>query len=707
MHRRIALVVVAFALGVTLWSVLRAQNQQKSAAAGQPPNIEAVKKAWVALSAQGFVAAVPKALEEQATDAATRKAFEDAAHAEAARRLVSTDIAATGSYAVLNTLVAWGKDLLSEEQRTALRAAVAKRSEKPADLGYEEMTAKVALEQALGFDAGDIKKLIQEWLVGRDRAKEAESSLEWCCAMLAQSPAAANRSLSVHWSGSIRPPRDGQYTFSASLLRIDLDAQALSARAAMTVSIDGKVVLDTSSGNPIGQPVALSADKDSAIEVAFRHQHSEDAINYRQPAVAMLYWEGPDLTRQLVPTSALSPSPGGAPAPAHGLRGDYEYLKPDGQKIASTRVDPQIDFLWTYGDTFGHQDNDASDLWQLVVRELVARYQTDESRRAFAATLKKDPGSPLWAWQRTVELMNSQQRSEVLKAYQNDPQVMQALSLFTMSRLFLLFRAGAEPETIDLAGQWMQSHNPVEPVFTVEPFLDNRAQFYNFGDALAFVYPAGRKQFEDKYLALPDGRCCLGVAYCLAYAYAYVNDLDTWTGKLDARLADKQLAGDQRVDWLLARAQAEELRGDSGARWIYFPERYEAGWGWLDEASLAAASEPVALRVFREKLARTVNMNWRLRLPDLVQDAERRFTAAESKAALKEWKASADEVARAFDAMPAARAQEALAAHKSELTRRMQMAADRKDQSSVERYQKLINRLPAPAAPAGPAGPSP
>src|SRR5690606_40453907 len=58
---------------------------------------------------------------------------------------------------------------------------------------------------------------------------------------------------------------------------------------------------------------------------------------------------------------------------------------------------------------------------------------------------------------------------------------------------------------------------------------------------------------------------------------------------------------DKRVDWLLARAQAEELRGTDARRFTLLPERVHAGWGYLDEASLTAKTESTAMRVIQER----------------------------------------------------------------------------------------------------------
>ena len=117
-------------------------------------------------------------------------------------------------------------------------------------------------------------------------------------------------------------------------------------------------------------------------------------------------------------------------------------------------------------------------------------------------------------------------------------------------------------------------------------------------------YPAHLDRFDQDYLILPDGQCVLGVAYTLAYGYWVGGRIEQWVDRLEARLADEQLTGDRRVNWLLARAQAEEIRRSPPYEHWLTVDRFLAGRGWIEEACLVAQSEPVRLRAYRELAAR-------------------------------------------------------------------------------------------------------
>ena len=66
-----------------------------------------------------------------------------------------------------------------------------------------------------------------------------------------------------------------------------------------------------------------------------------------------------------------------------------------------------------------------------------------------------------------------------------------------------------------------------------------------------------------------------------------------WIERLEARLADESLTGDRRVNWLLARAQAEEIRRGRPHEHYLTVERPLAGRAWIEEATLVAESEGV------------------------------------------------------------------------------------------------------------------
>ena len=79
---------------------------------------------------------------------------------------------------------------------------------------------------------------------------------------------------------------------------------------------------------------------------------------------------------------------------------------------------------------------------------------------------------------------------------------------------------------------------------------------------------------------------------------------EEWIDQLEARLADEQLSGDRAGE--LAAGPRRRKRSAPARRvqhWFSL-DRFLAGRGWIEEATLVADSEPVRLRAFQELAAR-------------------------------------------------------------------------------------------------------
>ena len=109
---------------------------------------------------------------------------------------------------------------------------------------------------------------------------------------------------------------------------------------------------------------------------------------------------------------------------------------------------------------------------------------------------------------------------------------------------------------------------------------------------------------QSHHLELPDGRCSLPVGYTLNYGYHTTGRLAGWRELLDAKLDDLSLSGDQRVNWLLLRAHAEEIRNGPRRPYFQFAEQILHGRRWLDEALAVASSAEAKARVAGELAAR-------------------------------------------------------------------------------------------------------
>ena len=161
--------------------------------------------------------------------------------------------------------------------------------------------------------------------------------------------------------------------------------------------------------------------------------------------------------------------------------------------------------------------------------------------------------------------------------------------------------------------------------------------------------------------------------------------------RLEARLADEQLTGDRRVNWLLARAQAEEIRRSPPYEHWLTVDRFLAGRGWIEEACLVAQSEPVRLRAYRELAAR-LTAEERLDAAQRMLDAAAgRCPSAESTTALAQWRGELDAQRQAVEERRARQEAAAQDAYRARLRTRYQRATDAGDAPAAARYKDLLS----------------
>ena len=256
-------------------------------------------------------------------------------------------------------------------------------------------------------------------------------------------------------------------------------------------------------------------------------------------------------------------------------------------------------------------------------------------------------------------------------------------------------RIGAPSDALKVVGIWARAHADLQPEFAVDFYQANRRIYRKLARHVVWQYREHLDQLEEKYLVMPDGSCALPVAYTLSYGYWVEKRINAWIDILDARLDNDQLDGDQRVSWLLARAQAEEIRRSPGGRFLMSRERSLAGLGWIQEATMVAESEPARLRVYQEMAAR-FSVDERLDAAGAMLDkAATRCTSGPSVKLLAKWRAELGELSQAFQVRHEAQETFAQQAYADRLKRRHQTALDRGDSQAVMRYEQLLTKAGA------------
>ena len=165
-----------------------------------------------------------------------------------------------------------------------------------------------------------------------------------------------------------------------------------------------------------------------------------------------------------------------------------------------------------------------------------------------------------------------------------------------------------------------------------------------------------------------------------------------WITQLEARLEDAQLTGDRRVNWLLSRGQAQELRRSTPHRYRRPIGRFLAGEGYLEEATLVAESEPQRLRAYQELAVRMAAYERIDGALAMLERAGERCTSAASSAALTQWRGEVEALRRAFEERREQRETLARSAYSQRLQARRQRALARGDSQASTRYEQLLQQ---------------
>jgi hypothetical protein len=601
-----------------------------------------LKKEWPTLSNEDFAKSGRKA-GKMGMSRALRKSLSQALGRESQKRLLNSDAIEKDDYYTLNALVVWGLPYLTASQKAALgeRARARSSAESIVTFPLVDLQRRKRLLSDLGL--GELgKKEITQWLDGRELVDIQTSDLEWLCFEASETDTSKHRWLEVKWEGFVQAPKTGSYTFSPGDLRIESKIPKATSLTTMKVWIDDVLVMDTHpTEGPQSKPVELKAESPSAVRVEFHHRHYGPEMNARYPALARLFWEGPGIARQLVPSENLLPPEASRKKNPNGLSAEYACLPAEGVGTIPNKsysIDPQIDFWWTTANSFGSRHMKQGSPLHTVVEELVTRYTQPEYLKEFSESFYTKEVD-LSAWRRMAELMTPKQRATVLNAARETDSFMNGGSTFVL-RTTEIFRGGAEDEAFKLLGQWCHHRSSVRalPIAWLWVSSTRNSAWLPIGELIAMENPEGPGIVEENYLQFADGRCCEWTATALSYAYALQGKLDTWIEKLDARLADPSLKGDNRVYWLLARAHAEEVRsGGPVAPYVLGNEQPTAGFKFLDEAGLAAETEAVYLRVAEEQLSRLASVENKEQAAAFLVELQDRYTSPEAKAEFAYW----------------------------------------------------------------------
>jgi hypothetical protein len=527
------------------------------------------------------------------------------------------------SYQTLLALASVGQAQLDQWTVAQAKSALIARTDSWTGKPYSEMRAKVMLMRRLRVP--DPVSVLQgrNWVVAggtADQVPQTDLCYDFVRQMFSDFKVISG-AFTATWTGQINVPQTGDYTFSISPIDANMGYGSPPATVSTTVSLGGQPIITAKP--PTGpDPASLLATQSAFVPTSNWATQSNAVTLTAGTAVniqisvsvdaprtlpigtlhAVLFWQGPGIATSAVPASAFTQPQNGAP----GLQAAYAWTA-NGQQQTLTRTDPMIDFSWTNSAIILAQDptsaNQSADaMWQAMTStDFITSY-------ANATPVKLHPF--LRQPEEVSCGLSSARRQAFLDLLVQNPALLDAMDAAHAVDFFQSFRVGAPDKALNVFGAWSARQPDSMCALAQDRSFDRSAQTALAGMAILTTQQLASQAttLEQQSLQLSDGRCSLPVAYALSYSYLGRGRLSDWIATLDAKLADQTVTGDLRVNWLLARGQAEEFT-------ILAPQQYPfgtlypssspmAGQSYLYQAVNAAQTPAVKVRAAKEIAAR-------------------------------------------------------------------------------------------------------
>ena len=589
---------------------------------------------------------------------------------------------------------------LNPDLREQLKAAVIARQDDWTGKHFDEVGKKLRLMGYMGIDIGDVANEAKKWKTsGGDMSQVWDEYLPYIH-LLYEEPQIVRTGFSVKWQGKVTATSTGNYTFSISPHNVNaihnMSSSGYYLQESMKVTVGGQQIVSAApeQWNPVGSTVSMTAGQPVDIVV----EMEVDSPKLPRFAVhALLFWEGPGVAKQIVPKSQLT-TPNGS---QNGLEAIYSWKNEAGETESLTRIDDSVDFTWNKGELAlstdtTYQKQGMNILWTKTMTS--AALGTFENSLPSTANSyhRIDEHLLLGVPEGSADGLTMTQRKDFLTELVSHPKILKSMNARQIGDICMAFRYGMGDLTGEVFGAWAiqnKDHSSeLKADFKVRRVDGiSRTVFLNL--ATCFTQELSWDEIQKiktDYLEMENGSCCLPVAYVLGYCYLSQNRFQEWIDFLISKLEDDSLTGDQRVNWLLARAHAQEIRLGPAKPFTIPWERPLDGRVWIEEASLIANSGPVKARVAKEMAARLLAIYQFDQAKSTLENV-----SSSSPTQITGWLIAVNHYKSAHEKDQADKAQAAKAAYIGNLKKRQEKAIDRGDQEAADRYDALIQTAEA------------
>jgi len=536
---------------------------------------------------------------------------------------------------------------------------------------------------------------VETWLQRNDWRELPVKEQAWLCDALSGLDKIDKRAFSVRWTGLLRVPATGSYTFSQLAIP--------GAEGSFQLWIDDRLILDN---------VAASAKEDdrSAVQkslpggavvltagtsVSFRLDYVRAPV-VPQPGVmrlpgfpaAVLAWQSDVLDRQVVPSGAFSTQEG-----APGVTGEYFSDTTFTQQVA-TRIDPNVDFMWDVGLVATEQQPSRREIVSQVAARIAAPGFLNSLDPAEAKNFIQEQLPVLFG------VMSASERVAVLQVVSEQPDLLHFLTFPQMAAALRWYSTLADSAgATDLFVKWgkmaplPRTQLGFSPGRSPGGYLNLNVEPY-FRLSRLFLGENVNANIDalSAHIATEDGSCNLTVAYVLMCVCRMAEKQTIIFDLIDEPVHDEDLDPEIRSTWLIAEAFALETLLD----YDFQPGR---GLGPLHEALDIAETPATRFWLLQEIVARLIALDQVDQARSKIESVREQFTSEDQRVQMDAWLAKGIELQTHYEDVRAQMAEEAdtlvMGEYLQELRRRSVVADQQGDQLSLHRYQQSIAALEA------------
>lgn len=430
---------------------------------------------------------------------------------------------------------------------------------------------------------GSGRERVADWVESHDLDATSVDDLTWLAVRLGANEKSSQFELRVEWTGSLIPTKTGSFLFSGGAESFALRTVSARSEQSVRIWVDGTEI----AGSSIEAAVPVSLEAGQAVPVRVELSHLRDGrLGIRGiPVAAALRWKEANSGEfSTVPSASLKTASGD-----DGMAGTYS-IKVGKEEDEFSRVDPDIDFVWNSVERIKETNQAAV---AAVTAELVGRLSAAEVQ-----TTAELLGS--------VAAAESHERRRVLGILLDRPGSLKQLTPAELKQVSQTLADGEPEAAMQVIISWCNQNPNYLAEISGSFRKANRDPFRAITDEIVLATDTGKELLESKLVN--SGQLNLPAAYLLSYVTQREQAQGDWITRLNEKLTDKSIAGDARVNWLLARAQAEEIKHDRSER--YVPGKLDvplAGREWIEEADLTAESDEYKRRAVAEYIARLVD----------------------------------------------------------------------------------------------------